>query len=197
MSTRKGGLGVAAMVSIAVFLFLWPLTGLAQTKVPCVNVVKDSRGRPRAKLDKKQECVQYTVPQFRKVVDRLTQLRSYKKEILPACKRSNEELKRLDKSWQKAQVRWDRQVKHYGNLIGYNQKEAQEWRKAFYKLKGQKIPPRPFYDTPAFWVGVGVFATVAIVAGTAVIIHVTRPNVSTSTKALVVPYTQPILSWAQ
>ena len=156
----------------------------AQVKTPCFK--QDSRGRWKPTASK--DCVMYTLKQFRSVVDRLAQLEHYKKQYEPACELAKKEHGRLDLNWKRASGRWGRQVKHYGNLIMYNQKEAKTWRDAFYKLKDQKVPPKSWTQSPWLWFGVGVGVTVAVVVGTVAAVNALQTQPSTNTSPLLVAH---------
>lgn len=157
----------------------------AQVKIPCLE--KNSQGRWR--IDKKKSCVQYQNAQFKQVVDRLTQLETFKAKLQKTCDKARASYKNLDQNWKRAELRWDRQTKIYGNLLEYNQKEAKTWRDAFYKLKKQKIPPKSWTESPWLWFGVGVATTIAITVGTALIINAinNQPGLSTQRSNMMVP----------
>lgn len=160
------------------------LTGNAfcQVRTPCLK--KDARGRWRMERGGNLGCVQYTKSEFRQVVDRLTQLEAFKVKLQATCDRRKEKLKALDENWKKSQLNWSAQSRVLGNLVAYNQKEAKTWRDAFYELKKQKVPSRPWHEHPALWFTVGVVATVGIIGVTAVIINALQPRTAASANPL-------------
>lgn len=183
-NTKKPIFLFVLMFAIGLGVVLLPGAGHCQTKIPCLE--KNSRGQWR--INKKASCVQYQSAQFRQVVDRLTQLETFKAKLQKTCDKARESYKALDKNWKRAELRWDRQTKIYGNLLAYNQKEATTWRKAFYELKKQKVPPKSWTESPWLWFGVGVATTIAITVGTALIINaVNQPRLSVNQSPIMVP----------
>lgn len=147
----------------------------AQQKIPCVE--RNHKGRWKMQ---DSFCIQYTVKEYKEVVDRLKQLEHYKFHVEPACLIEKKERTRLTESFLSSSNSWKNQEASYLTLIGLAKKGEAEWRDQFYKLKKMKAPEKSWTEHPALWFTIGITTAILIAVGTAYIYNAFKPATTTA-----------------
>lgn len=178
------GVNTKALLVVLAWLFFcglfWASTAKAQTKIPCIE--RNQKGRWGILED--STCIQYTVAEYKEVVDRLKQLEHYKNTVEPSCLIERVQNKRLALSFAASEKTYKEQGETYVKMLSLQQAETVEWRNQYYRLQRQKIPERSWVEHPALWFTVGVVATLGIVVGSVALFNALKPATNTNTSPL-------------
>lgn len=119
------------------------------------------------------ECIQMSLETYRSYVDRLVQLKSLKKDVIPKLQTIQKKYEQLQTLWELSHQSWKQQTQRLQFLVTASQRQMEFYQKAYETLQKRKAPKQSWVIHPAFWFAVGAVAGVGTTIGiTALVLHV-------------------------
>ena len=159
------------LVWVLLLCFLFPVTATAATEVGMVPCVQKMETGWRMSLSKR--CRQLTEDQVRANNKRLLRLKFYQKQEVEWTKSEQTYEKRREALQKEAALR-ESQLKKTQEHLKAEVLAREKWQKAYGDLKKERLPPRHWTQSPAFWFGVGFLTASAIAGATVAVVIAVR-----------------------